>query len=584
MLAGISKHIPVQVFIKDIDEHYPLVSKLSETITSLSNAELQGKTFYHLVNDPAIADKLQANIYKLTEEGKSVQFEKAIPFEDGIHTLHSVQFPLFDENRKVYAMCGMSFDVTKSRKLEVEQWEQDQHYRILSELVSDYALVNEILEDGSFHTVFSSGSFERITGYIISDLTYLTEINKIYHPDDYDRVWDDYHRMLEGESFQTEYRIIRQNGVQGWIEVSQKPIWSKAHNRVVRYYMVMRDITERKHAEAALKEREQQYRALFEHNNDGIFLFDLDFNVIGANERVSELWGYTHAEILTHEFPMYVADEERLNAWDVAQRLLKGEQFPIYERKIQHKEGHPIHVQSIVQDITKRKRREQFIERVTGIAPARIYVFDLQEMCNIYSNQAVHTILGYSPDAITAMGDHVMHPDDTMVVRQHLEELVYMENSDVLDMVYRLRGATGQWHWIKSYETVFERNDAGELTQYIGVALDITDQMEAEESRRRSERQYRILTQNFPNGIVAMFDTSSRYTFAEGRGFEQFGIKKKELIGKGLGGILPSKSYDDEEVILRRTLLGESTESLMTVDSSSYRILTVPLADEMDSI
>ena len=193
--------------------------------------------------------------------------------------------------------------------------------------------------------------------------------------------------------------------------------------------------------------------------------------------------------------------------------------------------GRPVHVQSIVRDITERKRRERLIERVTAIAPALIYVFDLQEMRNIYSNQAIYTLLGYSPDEITKMGNNVipnlLHPDDSAAVQQHLERIAQMQNGDVHELIYRLRSATDEWHWIKSYETVFERNDAGELTQYIGIALDITDQVEAEEAHKRSERQYRILTQNFPNGIVAMFDTDLRYTFAEGKGFEQFGDSKR---------------------------------------------------------
>ena len=120
------------------------------------------------------------------------------------------------------------------------------------------------------------------------------------------------------------------------------PIWNEEQDRVGRYYLVMRDITERKHAETALKEREQLYRALFDHNNDGIFLFDLDLNVIDVNERITEMIGYTRDEILTHKFPTYIAEDEQHNSKNVAQRLLKGEQFPIYERKIQHKDGHII--------------------------------------------------------------------------------------------------------------------------------------------------------------------------------------------------------------------------------------------------
>ena len=129
VLTGILEHIPAQVFIKDREGRYLAVSKLAETIIGRTSAELQGKTIHDLVDDPVIADRLETNILTVIKEGKTVQFEETIPFDDGLRTFHSVQFPLVDENSAVYGVCGMSIDVTESYRLKVKQLEQDQHYR-----------------------------------------------------------------------------------------------------------------------------------------------------------------------------------------------------------------------------------------------------------------------------------------------------------------------------------------------------------------------------------------------------------------------------------------------------------------------
>ena len=62
---------------------------------------------------------------------------------------------------------------------------------------------------------------------------------------------------------------------------------------------VVRDITERVHAEQAMRESEERYRALVEQSSDGIFLVDIETKrILEANPAYQRLLGYTGAELI----------------------------------------------------------------------------------------------------------------------------------------------------------------------------------------------------------------------------------------------------------------------------------------------
>src|SRR3546814_1772194 len=66
------------------------------------------------------------------------------------------------------------------------------------------------------------------------------------------------------------------------------------------------DITERKHAEAAIQESEWRFRTIFEQANDYIFTADLEQRVTSCNPAVCAALGYTEEEALGKSFAHFV--------------------------------------------------------------------------------------------------------------------------------------------------------------------------------------------------------------------------------------------------------------------------------------
>ncbi|MBN1310672.1 MAG: PAS domain S-box protein [Anaerolineae bacterium] len=135
------------------------------------------------------------------------------------------------------------------------------------------------------------------------------------------------------------------------------------------------DITEREKAQRALLESGQRYQALFEGSNDGVFILDLDGVHLAANQWASVMLGYSLDELIGLSFRDIIVPEEHEQADALMEALLAGQSLPIYEQTFLKKDGtrfpveinvalvydhsgDPLHIQSVVRDITQRKQME----------------------------------------------------------------------------------------------------------------------------------------------------------------------------------------------------------------------------------
>ena len=143
-----------------------------------------------------------------------------------------------------------------------------------------------------------------------------------------------------------------------------------------------------------------------------------------------------------------------------------------------------------------------FIERIADATPNIVYVYDLIENRNVYSNNQISRILGYTPEEIQGMGPNLIkrlvHPDDMEGVLEHFRKLAAAKDDEILENEYRMRNSNGQWRWLYSRDVVFARGKDGRPRQNLGTAQDITERKRAEDALRESEGRYRSLFENSP--------------------------------------------------------------------------------------
>ncbi|MGB3758168.1 MAG: PAS domain S-box protein [Rivularia sp. (in: cyanobacteria)] len=154
-------------------------------------------------------------------------------------------------------------------------------------------------------------------------------------------------------------------------------------------------------------------------------------------------------------------------------------------------------------DITEKKQvehqlqdSEQLLERIADTTPGLLYLYDLVEQQNVYVNNQIGELLGYTPAEIQDMGKElfprIMHPDDLARVPELLQRFDSAIDGKILGIEYRLRHANGEWRWFYGRETVFNRNPNASPRQIIGTVVDITYLKQTQEKLRLSNERFKL--------------------------------------------------------------------------------------------
>jgi two-component system cell cycle sensor histidine kinase/response regulator CckA len=167
---------------------------------------------------------------------------------------------------------------------------------------------------------------------------------------------------------------IRQDRSEFPVEVSLSSLETEDGGMVVA---AVRDITERKQAEAALRESEDRFRQAFDHAAIGKALVALDGRWLRVNHALCNLTGYTENELLGTDFQSFTHSDDVTADFTATRRMLAGETHTYeLEQRYLHKRGHevwvllsislvrnaagaPLYFIAEVQDLTERKRLER---------------------------------------------------------------------------------------------------------------------------------------------------------------------------------------------------------------------------------
>ncbi|WP_126456916.1 PAS domain-containing protein [Sulfuriflexus mobilis] len=114
-LQAIINNSPAVIYVKDVEGRYMMINRQFETLFNISSEEICGKTT-HDVFPRTIADEMASNDQDVLHSRLALHSEERAPQEDGMHIYSSSKFCLFDQEGEPYAVCGISTDITESRK------------------------------------------------------------------------------------------------------------------------------------------------------------------------------------------------------------------------------------------------------------------------------------------------------------------------------------------------------------------------------------------------------------------------------------------------------------------------------------
>lgn len=205
----------------------------------------------------------------------------------------------------------------RDKRLAEEKLERsEKYYRTLIENSPDLI----ILIDALGFVRYASPSFQEIFGLseqgIIGNnaLTLVQDNGSFFlEGNDHSFLLDFYQSLLSNgnEPIETEFRILDANGNPRWLEVRGRNLLKETW--IESLVLNIRDITERKQAEDALRESEERFRMLFELAPDAYFINDLNGNLIDCNQAVEPLLGLSKTQLIGKNFiEMQIFDPDEL--------------------------------------------------------------------------------------------------------------------------------------------------------------------------------------------------------------------------------------------------------------------------------
>ncbi|HET8580126.1 MAG TPA: PAS domain S-box protein, partial [Nitrospiraceae bacterium] len=301
------------------------------------------------------------------------------------------------------------------------------------------------------------------------------------------------------QQYDFQYRMVAADGRVVWVDDFVSVLTESGRPKTLRGFMV--DITQRKRTEEALRESEEEWRAVFEHNPTMYFMVDAAGSVLSVNPFGAAQLGYTVNELVGHSVlnVFYEADRDAVQR-NVAICLDHLGQSMSWEFRKVRKDGSVLWVREtakavltgkdqpiiliVCEDITDRKRSEDALREseerfrlMADAAPVMVWMSGPDKRCT-YFNKGWLDFTGRPIEQ--ELGDgwaENVHPDD---LEKCLE--TYVQAFDArkdLSMEYRLRRADGEYRWI--WDIGVPRFDgSGEFAGYIGSCVDLTDRKRVE--------------------------------------------------------------------------------------------------------
>ncbi len=304
---------------------------------------------------------------------------------------------------------------------------------------------------------------------------------------------------------------------------------------------------------------DMHYKHLFENATIGLYRTTPGGKILEANKKLLSLMGFSSLEELQMrdlskegfepdysraEFLELLKTMGEISGLEASWRRKDGRWLFIREtaRAYFEPDGEIAYIEGTVEDITERKvaeeelrRQRDYIQTINDSTSTIIYLYDLEENRNIYTNRGMEAVLGYSSEEIIEMGENLffrlMHPDDIHIVASNTERLSKAAPGESVESEYRMKHANGEWRWLSCKEVVFKYGKNNAPRQVLGNAVDITERKAFEEELEYTRDLLRTVIDLVPNHIHAKTEDST-FLLVNRTSAESFDMEPEEIVGK----------------------------------------------------
>ena len=359
---------------------------------------------------PGTADELSALIRAANETGHAVMESKHVRKDGTIFPVLVDLTAVKDERGQLLYRVANVQDITDRKRAEDELRDNEARLRVLIEQMP--ALLWTM--DAELRFTSSSGAGLASLGLRPQDVIGRSLLDFAAPNDaEFAKILDMHRRVLRGESVSYE-SLRRGRNIQNYLE----PLRA-ANGDIVGCIGVGLDLTERKRVEEALRERELQYRSVFESSLDGLFINNLDGELVDFNPAAAHMHGYTVDEFRQIQPPQFVHPDSLPLFTAFMETIKAGREYRCRAVDVS-KDGSTFHVEvsgtpfmlrsqphafAIVRDISAQVEAERLLEkRVEERTRELSTLLDVSR--NIASTLEIEPLLGLILDALKVFVDY----------------------------------------------------------------------------------------------------------------------------------------------------------------------------------
>ncbi len=434
-------------------------------------------------------------------------------------TLHVIGRPVRDTNGNPIKVAGTTYDITMSKLADDALKKSEEQYRLLANNVPD--IIYSLDSEGKI-TSINNSAFERY-GYNENEAIGKPFLAYV-HPEDHEKIISSFLKALEDKRIITkdlQFRIMDKNGSIYWFELNARARFD-SNNLYLGEEGVLRDITDRKKAEEALRSSEEKIRLSEEKYSKSMdVVSDMfvisrvrDEQYVYANRAFEIYTGLSQNEIVgktSLEISIWkdVSDRERMTQEFRSNGFIKDFQFALQRKNgeqsiasmsasVMELNG-DLHIVSVVRDITERKQIEESLKssekkykilfeantdgitifKITGDGPPSI-ILDM--------NENAYKMLGYSREEMI-----VLNPADfeKNITQEQIDQRIKdLKNRGFSNFETKLRHKNGSDIDVEIKALVIKFNNQ---TALMNIVRDITQRKQANETIIKSLREKETL-------------------------------------------------------------------------------------------
>ena len=543
------------IYLKDRNLRFTAVNPAFVKQVGIPSKKLIGTTGRAFINKKALV-YLQEEESRVLE-GEIIQQENASDITGASAINRVIKVPVRDDTGEIVGLCCISRDITeRTRTEELLRQERESLFAIL-----DRAPYGVMVWDHDGKTLYINSEFTAVTGYTLADVPSLEDWGKLAFPkkkqrnaaragwkkDVAQRATDGVFRQKLGRVFTRTYSIMTKGG--GALKDVEFRPTLLADGRTL---LMLSDITERKRAEEALRQNEEQLRMLIETTKVGVSAIDGKGVATYANEQLCTMLACSPNEIAGHSVFDFLDEKNRkvLKALLVGRKQGRGDDTP-FEITWIKKDGGEVHTIlsltpyfdaqelrhssfATVTDITERKLMEEQLrqseERFRQLVETmRVGLSAVDENGVItYANERLSEMWGYPMEEIVGHSTlDFLDEENLKIVKEQLAKRKKGEGGS-----YELTWTRKDGQKIHTILTPTPRFDAdGRYKGSYGFITDITERKRAEEALHESKERYQTLVDSIDLGIN-LIDLDHNILMLNAAQDRHFKKTMQETIGK----------------------------------------------------